>query len=161
LLFLDEAAVWLTQPNTYTWREKGCPLEVPTSKARGIRARLNLIGCVDYVTRDVTYREVEGNTTGEVIVQFLALLAQQADPACPTVVILDRASVHCCSAVAQQLPTWKEQGLILSFLTPYSPELNLMELEWRHLKFTLLPRRHYETKPQLREAVRGVWGQTA
>ena len=109
----------------------------------------------------MTYREVEGNTTGEAIVDFLALLARQADPVCPTVVILDRASVHRCSAVAQQLPAWKAQGLILGFLTPYSPELNLMEVEWRQLKFTLLPRRHYQDKPQLREAVNHVWGQAA
>ena len=134
---------------------------MPTSKARGITARLNLIGCVDDATTDMIYREVEGNTTGEAIVDFLTLLARLADPACPTVVILDRASVHCCSAVAQQLPAWKAQGLILGFLTPYSPELNLMEVEWRQLKFTLLPRRLYDSKYQLRQAVQHVWGQAA
>ena len=65
LLFLDEAAIWLTQPNTYTWRLVGCPMKVPTSKARGITARLNLMGCVDFATREVQYREIDGNTTGK------------------------------------------------------------------------------------------------
>ena len=75
LLFLDEAAIWLTQPNTYTWRLIGQPMEVPTSKARGITARLNLMGCVDFVTQQVQYRDIEGNSTGQDTAAFLETLS--------------------------------------------------------------------------------------
>lgn len=159
MLFLDEAAIWLTQPNTYTWRPIGCPMEVPTSKARGITARLNLMGCVDFATREVQYREIEGNTTGKDVVAFLDTLAEQADSACPTIVITDRASIHTCKDVAQHREGWRQQGLTLVFLPPYSPELNLMEHEWRQLKYHDLPHRHQPDKDQLRQAVTTCgWG---
>ncbi|MGI8748452.1 MAG: IS630 family transposase [Deinococcus sp.] len=159
LLFLDEAAIWLTQPNTYTWRPIGQPMEVPTSKARGITARLNLMGCVDFVTQQVQYRDIEGTTTGKDTAAFLETLSKQADPACPTLVLLDRASIHTCRAVAEHRVTWRERGLSVVYLPPYSPELNLMEGEWRLLKYHKLPHRHQENKEELRRAVGGAnWG---
>lgn len=159
LLFLDEAALWLTQPNTYTWRLMGCPMEVPTSKARGITARLNLMSCVDFASGEVQYREIEGNTTGPAVVAFLDTLAAQADPACPTIVIADRASVHTCKAVALKREVWKLLGLTLVYLPPYSPELNPMEIAWRHLKYNDLPYRHQKDRDQLRQAVTASgWG---
>ena len=54
-MFLDEAAIWLTQLNTATWRTVGSPMAVPTSKARGITARLNLMGVLDFATGEVQY----------------------------------------------------------------------------------------------------------
>lgn len=152
--------MWLTQPNTYSWRPVQDPLRVPTSKQRGIRARLNLLGCVDFASGEVLYREVETNTSGTDIVAFLERLAQDADPNCPTAVVCDRASVHTCALVAAERAQWKARGLILTFLPAYSPELNLMEGRWLHLKYHLLPKRAYEDKAQLRAAVnKSGWGQ--
>lgn len=156
---MDEAAIWLTQPNTYSWREIGHPMEVPTSKARGITARLNLMGCVDYVSKEVQYREIEGNTSGKDTKSFFDKLAEQADPACPTIVFADRASIHTCKEVAAERENWKERGLTVVYLPPYSPELNPMEGEWWRLKYHELPQRHFENKGKLRQAVGGAnWG---
>lgn len=135
------------------------PLRVPTSKQRGIRARLNLLGCVDFASGEVLYREVETNTLGTDIVAFLERLAQDASPECPTAVVCDRASVHTCARVAAERERWKARGLILTFLPAYSPELNPMEGCWRNLKYHQLLERAYEDKPQLRAAVeRAGWG---
>ena len=134
-------------------------MKVPTSKARGITARLNLMGCVDFAAREVQYREIDGNTTGKEVVAFLDTLARHADPACPTLVITDRASVHTCQHVAQKRGEWRLLGLTLAFLPPYSPELNPMELEWRQLKYDDLPHRHQPDKDHLRQAViTSGWG---
>lgn len=134
-------------------------MEVPTSKARGITARLNLMGCVDFATREVQYREIEGNTTGKDVLAFLDTLAAQADPSCPTIVIADRASVHTCRQVAQKREAWKRLGLTLAYLPPYSPELNPMEQKWRQLKYDDLPHRHQPDKEHLRRAVTASgWG---
>ncbi|CAM3936968.1 IS630 family transposase [Deinococcus frigens] len=159
LLFLDESAVWLTQPNTYTWAAIGQPMAVPASKARGITARLNLMGAVDFASGEIHYREIEGNTTGQDTVDFLETLAQRADPICPTLVIVDQASIHTCRAVSGQREHWRERGLMVVYLPVYSPELNPMEGKWRVLKYHELPGRFYETKPQLRQAVLNAgWG---
>lgn len=134
-------------------------MEVPTSKARGITARLNLMGCVDYSSGEVQYREIDGNTSGEDTKNFIETLAGQSNPDCPTIVFLDRASIHTCSAIHEQRENWKKRGLIVVYLPPYSPELNLMEGEWRQLKYEDLQQRHFDTKEDLRQGVRGAnWG---
>lgn len=159
LKFFDEAAIWLTQPNTYTWRPIASPMEVPISKARGISARLNLMGCMDFVSDEVLYREVEGNTTGKDVAAFFELLAMKSDPACPTIVFADQASIHTCKDVSKYREDWKKRGLIVVYLPPYSPELNLMEGKWRQLKYHDLPHRHQDDKEQLRQAVcASAWG---
>jgi hypothetical protein len=39
-----------------------------------------------------------------------------------TVVMLDHASIHPSEAFAERIPCWRKQGLILTYLPPYSPE---------------------------------------
>ena len=43
-----------------------------------------------------------------------------------TVVVMDNASVHTSEEFEECLPQWKKQGLIIKYLTTYSPELNLI-----------------------------------
>lgn len=134
-------------------------MQVPTSKARGITARLNLMGCVDYITSEVQYREMLGNTTGQDTKAFIETLVGQASLACPTIVFADRASIHTCKEIHSERENWKKRGLIVVYLPPYSPELNLMEGEWRQLKYHDLEQRHFESKEDLRQAVGGAnWG---
>ena len=158
-MFLDEAAIWLTQLNTATWRTVGSPMAVPTSKARGITARLNLMGVVDFATGEVQYREILGNTTGAEVIAFVDTLASVSTRRCPTVVVMDRTSVHTCNAVAQLRARWKKRGLMVMYLPPYSPELNPMEAKWRLLKYHKLAVRTQTNKQQLRLAVGAAdWG---
>src|SRR5436309_13783456 len=56
-----------------------------------------------------------------------------------TVVVMDNASVHTSEAFEECLPQWKKKGLIIKYLTPYSPELNLIEILWRNITYTWLP----------------------
>lgn len=117
------------------------------------------MGCVDFQRREVQYREIMGNTTGEDTKCFIESLSLQADPACPTIVFVDQASIHTCKLVYEQKERWKKRGLIVVYLPPYSPELNLMEGEWRRLKYHDLTQRHFENKDDLRRAVGGAnWG---
>src|SRR6266536_4594676 len=38
-----------------------------------------------------------------------------------------------------RVPYWKQHGLIIKYLHPYSPELNLIEILWRRIKYDWLP----------------------
>jgi putative transposase len=51
-----------------------------------------------------------------------------------TVIIQDNASVHRSKLTQQQWERWQQQGLLLFFLPPYSPQMNRIEDEWLHLK---------------------------
>ena len=110
-MFLNEAAIWLTQPNTATWRTVGAPMAVLTSKARGITARLNLMGVLDFATGEVQYQEILGNTTGAEVIAFVDALSRTVTRQCPTVVVMDLASVHTSKAVARLRARWKKRGL--------------------------------------------------
>ena len=52
-----------------------------------------------------------------------------------TVVILDNASIHTSKLFKAEIPKWEKLGLQLLFLPPYSPELNKIEILWKHMKY--------------------------
>jgi len=39
-----------------------------------------------------------------------------------TVVLLDNASIHTSEEFEERMPSWKKQGLILKYLSPYAPD---------------------------------------
>ncbi len=53
-----------------------------------------------------------------------------------TVVVIDNASIHRSEEFEDHIPSWKKPGLIIKYLSPYSPELNLIEILWRRIKYT-------------------------
>ena len=73
-----------------------------------------------------------------------------------TVVVLDNASIHTSEAFEERLPFWKKHGLILKYLPPYSPELNLIEILWRHIKYRWLPFSAYQCLNALIEALENI-----
>jgi hypothetical protein len=73
-----------------------------------------------------------------------------------TVVVIDHASIHTSDDFADRLPYWKKQGLIVKYLRPYSPELNLIEILWRRIKYTWLPFSAYECLHALIEALEDI-----
>jgi transposase len=73
-----------------------------------------------------------------------------------TVVVMDNASVHTSEEFAACLPQWKKKGLIIKYLTPYSPELNLIEILWRNIKYTWLPFSAYQCLNILRDALENI-----
>jgi hypothetical protein len=70
-----------------------------------------------------------------------------------TVVAVDNASVHRSEEFEDRLPHWKKQGLIVKYLSAYSPELNLIEILWRRIKYSWLPFSAYAGLNALIEAL--------
>src|SRR5204862_7237302 len=82
-----------------------------------------------------------------------------------TVVVMDNASVHTSEEFEECLPHWKKKGLIIKYLTPYSPALNLIEILWRNINYTWRPFSAYQCLNALRDALeerparpRILWG---
>lgn len=53
----------------------------------------------------------------------------------PRIVVLDNASFHKGKQIEQRRRKWMAQGLFLYYLPPYSPELNRIEILWKHAKY--------------------------
>jgi transposase len=53
----------------------------------------------------------------------------------PTVIVLDQSSIHTSDLILDKIDEWKERGITIFELPPYSPELNLIEILWRFIKY--------------------------
>ncbi|BAP57657.1 transposase [Thioploca ingrica] len=73
-----------------------------------------------------------------------------------TVVIIDNASIHTSNEFIENLPKWESRNLIIKYLPPYSPELNLIEILWRFIKYKWLPFSAYLSFKTLVAAVEKV-----
>ena len=80
--------------------------------------------------------------------------SQQLDK--KTYVLLDNAPMHRSQAFIEQMPKWVKQGLIIKYLPPYSPTLNLIEILWRFMKYSWLPFSAYTSFHCLVAAVEAI-----
>lgn len=154
LKYLDEVGFSLSLPLSYTWRLKGQPLAVP--KHWGGAGRINLIGTLSCFkqTQQLEYHILEGRCRAEQVKTYLEQLAQQAQRlGKEIVVVIDNAGFHRAKLIKEHLETWVAQGLTLWFQPPYSPQFNLIETVWKKLKGFLLPRRCYDSRAQLQDAL--------
>ncbi|MBT7191120.1 MAG: hypothetical protein HN916_13110 [Anaerolineae bacterium] len=73
-----------------------------------------------------------------------------------TVVIIDNASVHTSALFKQNIKKWEKRGLFLKYLPTYSPELNLIEILWRFIKYKWLDLAAYSSFKKLNEEIQKV-----
>ncbi len=73
-----------------------------------------------------------------------------------TVVVMDNATIHTSEEFEECLAEWKKQGLIIKYLSTYAPELNLIEILWRNIKYAWLPFSAYQCLSALREALEHI-----
>ncbi len=71
----------------------------------------------------------------------------------PLKVFMDNAPFHRSREVEGRKGAWRERGLAVGYLPRYSPHLNPMESVWRRVKGFLMPRRHYGSLEELKDAV--------
>lgn len=70
-----------------------------------------------------------------------------------TFVVLDNASVHKSKLIGERLPFWQKRGIFVFYLPTYSPQLNIAETLWWHLKGGYLKPDDYVEKDSLSYAV--------
>lgn len=154
LLYADQSGFSWSLPTSYSYSRIGETLCVPRRQGK----RLNVIGAWDFVTHELGFELFEGSCTAQRMAEFLERLSLECAtrPKQVTLVVLDNASVNTAKEVEARRETWKQRGLHLGYLTPYSPELNLIERLWLAVKYHLLPRRCYESLAALRQALEAV-----
>ncbi len=73
-----------------------------------------------------------------------------------TIVVMDNSSIHRSEEFEDYIAQWKKKGLRIKYLIPYAPELNLIEILWRHIKYLWLPFSAYQCMEALREALEHI-----
>lgn len=82
--------------------------------------------------------------TTTVIAAFDQFIAQK-DPDTFAIVILDNASMHRSHGFGRKRLEWLNHRVHVIHLSTYSPELNLIEILWRRIKYSWLPLTAYES----------------
>lgn len=144
LLFMD-AAHFILQPFI-------CALWCATRlfiKAASGRNRINVLGAVHAITKEVV---TTSNTTfinADTIVEFLKQLKEHYCDL-PIKIVLDNARYQHCKIVEQ---TAKQLGITLLFLPAYSPNLNIIERLWKFTKKKILYAKYYESPAKFHFAI--------
>ena len=153
LYYFDESGFSTTSSVPYAWQLKNETVEIPCFCSK----RLNILG---FMSRDNKsfFHTVEGSVTSQQVIEAFDLFTQKyADEYAihkkPCIVILDNASVHTSNAFLSCLEDWQARGVMLSYLPTYSPELNLIEILWRKMKYDWLPFTSYLSYTNLKKSV--------
>ena len=135
VFYFDQAGVQSCPCVPYLWQPRGQTRCLPAHE----RKRLNLMGFFnrEHVSHiRITQGYVDSQTVIDAIDEFIA---QVANPQRLTVIVLDNASIHTSELFELQEERWLCQRVIIHRLPTYSPELNLIEILWRKIKYEWLP----------------------
>lgn len=156
LFYFDESGFTTVSSVPYAWQPKGQTLEIPCFQSK----RLNVLG---FMSRNngFYFHTVEGSVkTEHVITAFDAFTARYVVEYSvhkkPCIIILDNASTHTNAAFLAKRDDWLACGVGLHYLPTYSPELNLIEILWRHVKYQWLPLSSYLSYENLKKSVLNV-----
>ena len=152
LYYFDEAGFALDPTIPYAWQASGEVIELPAMK----HGRMNVLGFMNRHNDLHSYMFEQSIHTGVVIECFDAFCRTLTKK---TIVIMDNASIHRSEDFEDRIPYWKKQGLSVKYLPPYSPELNLIEILWRRIKYTWLPFSAYACLNALIEALENILSQ--
>jgi len=149
LVYFDESGFSLVPSIPYAWQPIGQTLGIPSTRSE----RLTVLGFFSY-TQAFTSFTVQGKVDSEVVIDAFDRFAQSLSKV--TYVVVDNASTHTSKAFKAKLNEWDEKGLIVIYLPTYSPQLNLIEIVWRFIKYHWLPLSAYLSFDNLKASLQSV-----
>ncbi len=94
-----------------------------------------MMGALDFAGQRLYYAQATTTVKRETFVDFMERLIPQIAKPVPTFIILDNASIHHDLEFSLTLRWMTEFKTFLVYLPPYSLELNMIEILWRHAKY--------------------------
>jgi transposase len=149
LYFFDATGFSLWPCIPYAWQPLGQWIEIAPVRSQ----RVNVLGFLS-PNRDLTSFVFEGRIDTQAVIACFEAFANTREK--PTYVVLDNAPQHTSYAFKACHPTWEARHVFLYYLPPYSPELNLIEVVWRFIKYHWLPFSAYASYQTLKQAVEEI-----
>lgn len=128
LYYLDETGFCLIPTVPYGWQDVGEYLTIPSRRS----PRLNVLGIMNRTNHLEAYVSFQ-SINSDVIIACIDTFFPTVDK--PTVIVVEQSSIHTSDAVLDKIEEWKERGITIFELPAYSPELNLIEILWRFIKY--------------------------
>ncbi len=147
--YFDESGFSLTPEVPYAWQAVGETVEIPSSRSK----RLNVLGFYSK-QRDFHATTVQGYVNSEIVIACFDRFCDTINK--KTVVVVDNASMHTSGIFKSKLGEWEKNGMIIKYLPTYSPELNLIEIVWRFIKYSWLSLSAYLSFKNLKNELQKV-----
>ena len=132
LYYGDESHFGLTPNVPYAWQRKDNPILLPAAKGKF----LNVVGLMTR-KNNLFFEVLETTFDTDKIISFIDSFVAQTIK--KTIVILDNSPIHKSKKFIAKMVEWKENDVYIFFLPPYSPELNLIEILWKRIKYEWIP----------------------
>lgn len=149
LYFFDGAGFSLVPSVPYAWQKVGERIEVLSSKS----GYLNVLGFLS-VTQNFKSFIFEDKIDAQTIIACFDNISEKLDK--PTWIILDNAPQHRSRDFREQISKWEKRNLFLQYLPAYSPELNLIEILWRFIKYMWMPFSAYLNFESLQQSLEEI-----
>jgi transposase len=128
LYYLDETGFCLIPCVPYGWQDIGEYLTIPSRRS----SRLNVLGIMNRNNHIETYVSAQ-SINSDVVIACIDTFFPTVDK--PTVIVVDQASIHTSNVILDKNEEWQKRGITIFELPSYSPELNLIEILWRFIKY--------------------------
>jgi transposase len=153
IYYLDGSGFSTTSPIPYAWQKKGETFEIPCKRGK----RLSVLGIINRFNESF-FHIVEGSLNSKAVIEAFDIFASRyeieyKENQIKCVVIMDNASIHHSKAVKLRMADWEKQGVNFHFIPPYSPELNLIEILWKKIKYEWMPLSAYKNYQSMKSAV--------
>lgn len=124
----------------YAWQKKGERIEIKSGRSKNI----SVLG---FLRRDNLFSPyvIEGNVNSEIIVSVFNSFIENLPKNRKSAIVIDNAPTHTSNLFKSMKPLWKKQNVHILNLSPYSPELNIIEILWRNIKYDWMPFEAYES----------------
>ena len=150
LRYFDISGFCLVPYIPYAWQEKGHPILLDTDAHS---KRLNVVGFLNRQNDLQTYT-IEGRIDSEVIIACIDDFCQYIHK--KTVIVMDQSSLHTSKEFTTKLAEWHDKNVEIFYLPPYAPELNLIEILWRFMKYEWIELWAYKSWEHLVEYVENI-----
>jgi transposase len=148
-LFFCDAAHFVLQPFLcFLWSA----VRVFIQASAG-RNRINVLGAVNAITKEVLTLTNTTYITSDTLIQFLKQLKERFGDK-PIAIILDNARYQHCFVVKTVAASL---GIHLLFLPPYSPNLNIIERLWKFTKKKILYAKYYHKPEDFHKAIQNFF----
>jgi len=128
---VDEVSLDLEPPLRACWMKQGQQKCIPALQP-GTKQHHHIFGA--YCWNDDTINwQVTDWKNSQTFIKFLEYLLVEKHPTGCIMLVMDNVSYHKSAAALAALSLFEHRVLVV-WLPPYCPELNLIERFWRHLK---------------------------
>lgn len=128
LYYLDEAGFCLIPCIPYGWQQIGQSEAIESRRSQ----RLNVLGMMTRANQLHSYVSTQ-SITSDVVIACIDAFFPTVNKR--TVIVVDQASIHTSDSVYEKLEEWQQRNIEIFQLPSYSPQLNLIEILWRFIKY--------------------------